>query len=148
MPEIYRHKEISLNIGRIKIASKIYINNHSIGKTGIFPPHEFTEGNRSFAFKIPKEYLNIDGENTLMICLWCHGYGSIDSVPFISDSNDAETSADYATLIYSKMYFVFTIILLIITLIYFFLYLLRRSESENFSFAILCFFTGLFYNFF
>lgn len=144
LPETFRHKEVSLNIGRIKIASKIYINNHSIGKTGIFPPHEFTEGNRSFSFKIPTEYLNIDGENTLMICLWCHGYGAIDSTPFISDSNDAETSADYATLLYSKMYFVFTIILLIITLIYFFLYLLRRSEIENLSFALLCFFTGLY----
>ena len=38
---------------RVKIASKIYINNHSIGKTGMFPPHEITEGNKYFA---PIEY--------------------------------------------------------------------------------------------
>ena len=144
LPETYKHKDVALNLGRVKIASKIYINNHSIGKTGLFPPHEFTEGNRSFTFTIPKEYLKIGEENTIMICLWCHGYGSIGAAPFISELNDAEMEAEYATLINSKMYFVFTIILLIIFLIYFFLYLLRRSKYENLSFSLLCFFTGIY----
>ena len=144
LPESYKHKEVAINLGRVKIASKIYINNHSIGKTGLFPPHEFTEGNRSFTFQIPKEYLNIGADNTLMICLWCHGYGSIEAQPFISELNDAIQEADYATLIHSKMYFVFTIILFIISLIYFFLFLLRRSEYENLSFSLLCFFTGVY----
>ena len=95
LPKNYKHRDIALYIGRIKIASKIYINNHTLGKTGVFPPHEFTEGNKSFAFKIPKEYLHEDGENTILICLWCRAYGSISSTPFISDYTDAETVADY-----------------------------------------------------
>ena len=144
IPKGYKHKDLALNIGRVKIASKIYINNHSIGKTGIFPPHDFTEGNRSFAFKIPKEYINFGEENTITICLWCHGYGSIQSIPFIADYNDVEREADYTTLIYSKMYFVLSIILMIINFIYFFLYLLRRSEVENLSFSQVCLFTSLY----
>lgn len=144
IPNEYKYKDIALNIGRVKIASKIYINNHSIGKTGTYPPHEFTEGNKSFAFKIPKEYVNIGGENTLMICLWCHGYGSIESMPFISDYNDAETVAKHDTIIHSSVYFVLTIILLIINLIYLFLYILRRSESENLTFSQLCLFTAIY----
>ena len=144
IPKEYRHKDVALNLGRVKIASKIYINNHAIGKTGTFPPHEFTEGNRSFVFKIPKEYINFGSENTIMICLWCHGYGSIDSTPFISEYTDAETEADYSTLVYAKIYLIFTIILLIINFIYFFLYLLRRSETENLSFSQVCLFTGIY----
>ena len=144
IPKEYRHKDIALNIGRIKIASKIYINNHSIGKTGTFPPHEFNEGNKTFAFKIPKEYVNFGDKNTITICLWCHGYGSIDTVPFISEYNDAVISADYSTLVHSKMYFVLSVILMIINLIYFFLYMLRKSEVENLSFSQVCLFTSLY----
>jgi len=144
LPQSYKHKEVALNIGRIKIASKIYINNHAIGKTGTFPPHEFTEGNKSFALRIPKEYLNIGGENTLMICLWCHGYGSIESLPFISEYSDAEDVADYNTFIHSKIYFILTVILLLISFIYFFLYLLRRSEVQNLTFSQLCLFTAIY----
>ena len=56
LPSDFKHKEVGLAIGRVKIAAKIYINNHSIGKSGNFPPHEFIEGNKTFAYKIPKEY--------------------------------------------------------------------------------------------
>ncbi len=140
----FKYKDLALSIGRIKIASKIYINNHSIGKTGVFPPKEFTEGNKTFAFKIPSEYLNYNGENTLMICVWCHGYGSIDSPPFISEYSDAQNFADYNTLIFSKLYLLFSVVLFIIFLIYFFLYLLRRSEIENLTFSLLCLYTGIY----
>ena len=144
IPEKYKYMDVGLNIGRIKIASKIYINNHAIGKTGTFPPHEFTEGNRTFAFSIPKDYLNIGGENTLMICLWCHGYGTIDSVPFISEYSDVQSFEEYYSFVYSKMYLILTIILLIITLIYFFLFILRRTEYENLTFSLLCLFTAIY----
>lgn len=144
IPNDFKHKEIGLSIGRIKIATKIYINNRSLGRTGTFPPHEFTEGNKTFSFKIPKEYLNIGGENSLMICLWCHGYGIIESTPFISDFNDTETYAEYYTFVHSKMYFILSIILFIINLIYLFLFLLRRTEVENLSFSQLCLFTAIY----
>ena len=144
IPSYFKHKDAALYLGRIKIASKVYINNHLIGKTGSFPPHEFTEGNKSFALQIPSEYLNYDGENTIMICLWCHAYGSIESMPFISVYSDVEHEADYDTLIYSKLYLIFTVILFIISLIYFFLYVLRRSETENLTFSLLCLFTGIY----
>ena len=144
LPSDFKHKEVGLAIGRGKIAAKIYINNHSIGKSGTFPPHEFIEGNKTFAYKIPKEYLNIGGENTIMICLWCHGYGSIGIQPFISDYTDVEDFAEYYTFIHSKIYFILSIILIIINFIYLFLYILRRSEIENLSFSQLCLFTSLY----
>ena len=144
VPSEYKHRDLALFLGRVKIASKIYINGHQIGKTGNFPPHEFTEGNKSFLIHIPREYLNYDAENSIMICLWCHAYGSIESTPFIAEYADVETKADYDSLVNCKIYLVFTVILLIIFLIYLFLYLLRRSETENLTFSLLCLFTGLY----
>lgn len=144
LPSDFKHKEVGLAIGRVKIAAKIYINNHSIGKSGNFPPNEFIEGNKTFAYKIPKEYLNIGGENTIMICLWCHGYGSIGIQPFISDYTDVEDFSEYYTFIHSKFYFILSTILIIINFIYLFLYILRRSEIENLSFSQLCLFTSLY----
>ncbi len=144
IPLNFKQKDSALYIGRIKIASRIYINGHLIGTTGQMPPHEFTEGNKAFAFQLPKRYLNYGEKNTITIALWCHGYGSIDSMPFISDNYDVVTKADYDSLIYSKIYLIFTVILFIIFLIYIFLYLLRRSESENLTFGLLCLFTGIY----
>ena len=79
-----------------------------------------------------------------MICLWCHGYGSIDTIPYIGEYSDAKVSAEYDSLIYSKFYLIFTVILLIISLIYLFLYILRKSEKENLTFSLLCLFTGIY----
>ncbi len=66
------------------------------------------------------------------------------------------TVAEHETFINSKVYFILTIILLIINFIYLFLYILRRSESENLTFSQLCLFTAIYlsvfyygeYNFF
>lgn len=138
LPHNYKHKELSLFIGRVKIASKIYINNHFLAQSGFFPPNEFTEGERSVYCKIPNEYLNFSDSNTILICVWCHDYGTIKSIPFISDTEDITHKAEFDNLIYSKIYMLFSIVLILVFIIYLFLYFLRRSESANLSFALLC----------
>ena len=37
IPDEYKHKDLALNLGRVKVASKVYINNHSIGNTAKIP---------------------------------------------------------------------------------------------------------------
>ena len=88
LPQSYKHKDFGLFIGRLKIASKVYINNYPLGQSGFFPPHEFSEGERSSYYKVPKEYIDFTGTNTLSICIWCHDYGTIKSIPFFSDYED------------------------------------------------------------
>lgn len=144
LPQSYKHKDFGLFVGRLKIASKVYINDNLIGQSGFFPPHEFTEGERSSYYKVPKDYINFSGTNTITICIWCHDYGTIRSVPFFSDYEDIVHKAEFDNLVNSKIYMIFSVVLLIVFLIYFFLYVLRRSEKENLSFAVLCLSTAFY----
>lgn len=144
LPKNLKYKEIYFFLGRVKIAAKVYINDHYLGHTGFFPPHEFTEGEKSGYFKIPKEYLNYDGENILKICVWCNDYGTLKDKPFISSSDDVIHKAEFNNLINSKIYMIFSVVLLIVFLIYFFLFLLRRTALENLSFSQMCLSTAFY----
>ena len=144
LPQDFKHKELYLYLGRVKIASKVYINGHLLGQSGFFPPHEFTEGEKSAYFKIPTEYISFSENNSIMLCIWCNEYGSLQDTPFISASDDVIHKAEFDNLVNSKIYMIFSVVLLIVFLIYFFLFLLRRSEIENLSFAQMCFSTALY----
>ena len=144
LPTSFIHKNNYLFLGRAKIAAKVYINGHFIGQSGFFPPHEFTEGEKSGYFKIPREYIDFSGNNTIMICVWCNDFGALQDIPFIADSDDVIHKAEFDNLVNSKIYMIFSVVLLIVFLIYFFLFLLRRSELENLSFAQMCFSTAFY----
>ena len=144
MPQELRHEELSLYLGRVKIAAKVYINGHFLGQTGFFPPHEFTEGEKAGYFKIPKEYLNFAEKNTISISVWCNEFGAIQDIPFIALSDDVIHKAEFDNLVNSKIYMIFSVVLIIIFFIYFFLFILRRSEIENLSFSQLCLCTALY----
>ena len=144
LPQHLKHKDLSIYLGRVKIAAKVYINGHLLGQSGFFPPHEFTEGEKSSQFKIPPEYIDFSKSNTLMICVWCNEYGTIKNTPFISTTDDVVYKTEFDNVINSKIYMIFSVVLLIVFLIYFFLFLLRRSEIENLSFSQMCFSTALY----
>ncbi len=144
LPQSFKYKDLSVFIGRIKIASKVYINGHLIGHSGFFPPHEFSEGEKSIHFKIPKEYLNYYDTNTIMISVWCHDYGTIKSIPFISSTTDIANKAVFDNFINSELYMIFSAILIIGFFIYIFLFFLKMSEIKNMSFAFLCLSTALY----
>ena len=144
LPQSFRHKDTYFFLGRVKIAAKVYLNGHLLGQTGFFPPHEFTEGEKSGYFKIPKEYINFVGTNTIMICVWCNEYGTLKDTPFISNSDDVIHKAEFDNLINSKIYMVFSVVLLIVFLIYFFLFLLRKDALENLSFSQMCLSTAFY----
>lgn len=144
LPQSFRHKDISLFLGRVKISAKVYINGHLLGKVGSFPPHEFTEGETSNYFKIPSEYIDFNGKNTIMITVWCNEYGALQDIPFISSSEDVIHKIEFDNLINSKIYMIFSIVLLLVFLIYIFVFLLRTSNHENLSFAQMCFSTAVY----
>lgn len=144
LPENFIYKDTYLYLGRVKISATVYINGHLLGKVGSFPPHQFTEGETSGFFKIPIEYIDFSDKNTISITLWCDEYGTIQDIPFISSAEDVIHKTEFENLINSKIYMIFSIVLLLIFLIYFFVFLLRRSNLENLSFAQTCFSTAVY----
>ena len=144
LPQNYRNKDIYVYLGRAKISAKVYMNGHLLGQAGSFPPHEFTEGEKSSYFKIPKEYLNFRDKNTIMICVWCNEYGALQDIPFISNSEDVIHKAEFDNLINSKIYMIFSVVLLLVFFIYMFVFFLRRTDLENLSFGQMCFTTAFY----
>ena len=143
-PQNFKNKDIYIFLGRVKISAKVYINGHLLGKVGSFPPNQFTEGETSSYFNIPIEYINFSGNNTISITVWCDEYGALQDLPFISNSDDVIHKVEFDNLINSKIYMIFSIVLLLVFLIYFFVYLLRRSDLENLSFGQMCFSTAFY----
>lgn len=142
LPQNFKYKDTYLFLGRVKIAAKVYINDHFIGQAGFFPPHEFTEGEKSSCFKIPKEYINFSAKNTIMICVWCNEYGTLKDIPFIADADDVIHKTEFDNLINSKIYMIFSVVLLMISFIYILVFFLRKADIENLSFSQMCFTTS------
>lgn len=144
IPSSLKSKELALYMGIIEIADEIYINGHYLGKTGFFPPVEFSEGSNPSAFLISKDFIKYDTQNTLLIKIWVNGYGKIADTPFISDYSDVTNQKIQDNFIKSKIYMIVSYFMLIVSAIYIFLYLLRKTEKSNLSFSRLNFFSSLF----
>ena len=89
IPESRKKENLSCNLGIIKIANETYLNNTYIGKSGYFPPNEFTNGENSTVFPLPRATLHYGAlPNELLIKIWVNGYGKISKTPYI-DQTDA-----------------------------------------------------------
>ena len=144
IPSSLKTKELALYMGIIEIADEIYINGHYLGKTGFFPPIEFSEGSNPSAFLISKDFIKYDTQNTLLIKIWVNGFGKISEVPFISDYSDVTNKKIQDNFIKSKIYMIVSYFMLIVSAIYIFLYILRKTEKSNLSFSRLNFFSSLY----
>ena len=144
LSEELRNEELSLYMGAVSIADSVYINGHFVGKTGFFPPYEYPQGEKPSSFSLPDEYLNFGGENTVLIKLWVNGYGKISSIPFISTYSDVMNKQVSVDFLQSKAYLLCSYFMLLVSAIYFFLYILRKREHSNLSFSRLNFFSALY----
>ena len=58
---------IYLILGRIDDVDAVFLNGKKIGGSGIFPPDYLSAYNKKRKYRIPLEYLNIGGNNTLAV---------------------------------------------------------------------------------
>ena len=82
VPDSQRKENLSCNLGIIKIANETFLNDTYLGKTGYFPPNEFTNGELSTVFPLPRASLHYGAlPNELLIQIWVNGYGKISNCP-------------------------------------------------------------------
>jgi sialate O-acetylesterase len=67
LPSGEAQRNLYLLLGRVDDADETYINGHLIGFTGVFPPKPETAYNVFRQYIIPREYLNLSGDNVIAI---------------------------------------------------------------------------------
>jgi len=62
-----------LSLGYIDDVDEVYINGHLIGKTGSFPNNYTTAYNAKRIYRIPKNILNVNGDNSIAVRVYDEG---------------------------------------------------------------------------
>ncbi len=145
VPDSQRKENLSCNLGIIKIANETFLNDTYLGKTGYFPPNEFTNGELSTVFPLPRASLHYGAlPNELLIQIWVNGYGKISSTPYIGPTDAVNHSKEISDFFYSKVFLIFSSLMMIIAAIYLLLYNFRRVEKNYLSFSRICFFSSFY----
>ena len=144
IPNRLKGKNLAIYLGVTKIAQECYINNHYIGTTGSFPPHAMFNGEKPSYYQIPREILNRDGTNTVVIKIWVDTVGKINKNPMISDMLEISQIEKVNNLFSSVIPFTISIFLFLISLLYLFFYFIRPEDKSNKSFGLLTFFSSFY----
>ena len=144
VPADLQDKELGLYIGNVEIACSIHINGIEIGKCGVFPPDEFSQGTGASYFHIPQSCLRMTGTNELIIKVWCNGGGNIRGMPFIGLYDDVYITARKFSYTHSTMNLVFSDAIILIGFFYLFLFIRRTSEKEYLYYSLMCFVSSVY----
>ena len=144
VPYNMQEQTLSCFLGVTKIADKVYVNNTYIGKSGFFPPNQFTSGELSSAYAISPILLNTDKPNELLITLWVNGKGSFSSIPYIGLENDVFVTKKTKDFLNSNIFLLLSAVLLVISFIYFLLFLFGAGRRSNLSFSRVTFFSAFY----
>ena len=144
IPQSMQNQTLGLYIGKVEIACSILINGREIGKCGFFPPKEFSQGTGASSFYIPAHCLNQNGDNKLMIKVWCNGGGNLQNLPFIGLYNDASMSAKQFTFANSGINLIFAGGIILVALSYLYLFIRQTTEKEYLYYSLMCFVSAVY----
>lgn len=146
VPESFINEDLSVYLGITKIATKVYLNGYLLGGEGSFPPNISTNGEVPSYYEIPKNFLFVysENKNVLQIQVWVDMQGQIDTNPFIAPSSFVYRHFQFESFHSSKISLIVSYVMIIVAFIYFILYLFKRNDKANLSFARLCFCSSLY----
>jgi len=144
LPWKYLSSDVGLVLGKIVIASKVYVNGQEVGGSGLFPPTAFAGGQAYTNIKIDSHYLKPDEKNILEIVLWVEGKGGISDKPFISSYEETSRYANSMSFLYSKLNLIFSWTMFVCALIYMMFFFQQRRERQYYDFGLVCFWTSLY----
>ena len=136
--------DVGLALGKILIASKIYLNGTEIGGTGSFPPKVYSAGQAYTNIKLNPQFLNLDGKNTIEIVMWVEGKGGISDKPFISTYTDTSRFTSTMTFFYSKLNLIFAWSMVLAAGIYLMFFAQQRKEKHYRDYALMNLWTAVY----
>lgn len=137
VPEKLNGKNLGLYISYLRFADEVYLNGKFVGKNGNFPPDEKNTMFSAHFYGLPQEFLNLQGNNTILIKLWNHGRCGISDEVYISEYDEAKNAANARNYSNGKLYIIFLGGMSSASMIFIMIYLRRKKESENLYFALL-----------
>ena len=144
VPDELKDKQLMCFLGNVKIASEFFLNGSSIGKIGFFEPSPFSIGGRASTYILPKELYSQDGENEIIIRIYADGEGKVSAVPFISTQEKVTAKQQSFDFFNSKMHLICSCVMLIIAIMYFTVFNLRRADKQYLSFGFMNLCSSLF----
>ncbi len=136
--------DVGLALGKILIASKIYLNGNEIGGTGSFPPKVYSAGQAYTNIKLNPQFLKLDGKNTIEIVMWVEGKGGISDKPFISTYTDTSRFTSTMTFFYSKLNLIFAWSMVLAAGIYLMFFAQQRKEKHYRDYALMNLWTAVY----
>lgn len=136
--------DVGIALGRMMVASKVYINGNEIGTIGIFPPKAFDAGHAHTSIKIDSKLLNPSKKNTVEIVLWVEGKGGISGRPFISSYVDTSRYVNMVSFNYSKLIMIFSWSMVLTSIAYFLFYMHQKKERQFLDYALMNVWTAVF----
>ncbi len=143
VPESLSKEALSVYLGRITMADRVWLNGVYIGGEGSMESDTLSEWNRVRLYRLPGNALS-SGENTLLVQIRGDHEAALVSSPFIGLAQDAAQAAFAEKFWNSLINILCASIMIIVGLYHAMLYLRRRVEKENLTFAVLNLVTALY----
>lgn len=141
IPEALKNQDLALSVAYLHFADKVWINGNFAGSYGHFPPKEASALYQGHCYDFPQFYLNQEGENTILIKVWCHGRSEVSNQIFVSDKLTCHLEEKNNTMKFAKIYMYTEGGMFTAFLIYLLFYLGRKKEKQYLYFALMNFFS-------
>ncbi|WP_197018264.1 PP2C family protein-serine/threonine phosphatase [Treponema sp. C6A8] len=137
LPEELQYKDLGLFITYIHFANKVWINGNFAGQSGSFPPTETSQLYLPGIYNLPKESLNSNGKNTILIQVYNHGKGEISGKAFVSTQYRSKRAAKITSFwnTYNYMFYIGGMFASMI--LFLFLFILHHHKPAYIWFAVL-----------
>ena len=133
-----------LFLGNVKIANEVFLNGNYIGHNGILGEEPFSNGSKASSYLLPPVLCKEKGYNELIIHIQVDGEGRLGDAPYVSTERKVSVHTKRFDFFNSKMHMIISIVMILIGIMYFTVFSLRRQDKQYFSFALLNIFSGLF----
>lgn len=137
IPNGLKGKSLGLVIPHLHFAGEIYINGNYAGRVGDFPPNARPQMFSAGFFTFPKDVLNENAHNIILIKVWSEGRSSISEHIYLTDMDSAKKLADGYSAFNSKVYLCLQGVMFSVALLFFLIFIQRKKDWEYLYFAIL-----------